>query len=187
MGRRWVPPVLDGLAWRVVGSTVGMTDAVSDPSMSDAGTGLLAEQVGAVLRDRGCTIAVAESLTGGSLTASLAAAEDASTWLRGGIVAYASEVKHTLLHVRPGPVVSEGAAIDLAAGVVQLLGSDIGLAVTGVGGPDAQDGQPPGTVWTAVHLDGSTTTRLWLLDGEPPDVVLGSIASALRLTVEVLG
>jgi nicotinamide-nucleotide amidase len=164
-----------------------MTEAVTDASSTDDGSSVLAEQVGAVARDRGLTIAVAESLTGGSLTASLAAAEDASTWLRGGVVAYASEVKHDVLQVRPGPVVSEGAAVDLAVNVVQLLGSDIGIAITGVGGPDPQDGEPPGTVWAAVHLDGSTTTRLWHLQGEPPDVVRGAIASALRLTAEVLG
>jgi nicotinamide-nucleotide amidase len=86
------------------------------------------------------------------------------------VVAYASEVKHDLLGVRPGPVVSEEAARDMAAGAARVLGADIGLALTGVGGPDPQDDQPPGTVWLAVHRDGDTRAELHCFPGGPAEV-----------------
>jgi nicotinamide-nucleotide amidase len=122
------------------------------------------------LSARDLTVAVAESLTGGLVTEVLARGPDASRWLRGGVVAYASEVKHDLLGVRPGPVVSEEAARDMAAGAARVLGADIGLALTGVGGPDPQDDQPPGTVWLAVHRDGDTRAELHCFPGGPAEV-----------------
>jgi PncC family amidohydrolase len=63
------------------------------------------------------------------------------------VVAYASDVKRRLLSVGPGPVVSERAAREMALGVAELLGADLGLSLTGVAGPAAQDDQPPGTVF----------------------------------------
>jgi len=106
--------------------------------------------VAELLVDRGLTLAVAESLTGGLVAARLVNVVGASTWFRGGVVAYASDVKHTLLDVPAGPVVSEPAAAAMATGVRRALGADVGLAVTGVAGPDPQDGEPPGVVFLAV-------------------------------------
>jgi nicotinamide-nucleotide amidase len=70
--------------------------------------------------------------------------------------------------------------------VARLLGADVGLAVTGVGGPDPSDGQPPGTVWIAVHHAGTTDTRLWVFDGTPPEVVLAACTAVLQLANAVL-
>lgn len=128
------------------------------------------EELAGRLTDRGSTLAVAESLTGGLLTEVLARGPGASEWLRGGVVAYSTDVKHDLLGVRPGPVVSEAAALDMARGAARVLGGDIGLAVTGVGGPDPQDDQPPGTVWMAVHQDGATEARLHRYPGSPAEI-----------------
>ena len=87
----------------------------------------------------------------------------ASAWFRGGVVSYASEVKFDLLDVPKGPVVSEGAALAMAAGARRALGSDVGLAITGVAGPDTQDGQPVGTIFIGVETpSGSTVSRLQL-------------------------
>ena len=83
----------------------------------------------------GVTVGVAESLTGGLLTARLAEAPEASTWLRGGVVAYRAEVKYDVLGVDPGPVVTAWAARQMARGVARLLGADVGISVTGVGDP----------------------------------------------------
>jgi nicotinamide-nucleotide amidase len=80
----------------------------------------------------GVRVAVAESLTGGLLTARLAEAPEASTWLRGGVVAYHAEVKYHVLGVDPGPVVTAWAARQMARGVARLLGADVGISVTGV-------------------------------------------------------
>jgi nicotinamide-nucleotide amidase len=111
--------------------------------------------VSKVLLGRSATLAVAESVTGGLIASRLVSVAGASKWFRGGIVSYASDVKFDLLDVAEGPVVSEAAAIQMARGVVARLGSTIGLSVTGVAGPDTQDGQPVGTVFVGVS-DGET-------------------------------
>ncbi|MHB1139010.1 MAG: CinA family protein [Microthrixaceae bacterium] len=141
----------------------------------------LAAQLAEVLRRGELTVAVAESLTGGSLSATLAAAEESSNWYRGGVVAYSSEVKHDLLDVPPGPVVSEPSAAAMAEGVGRLLGADLSLSVTGVGGPDPQDDQPPGTVWMGLHdgRDGTTTTELHHFEGEPEEIVAATCRGAI--------
>ncbi len=111
--------------------------------------------VSKLLLARGAMLAVAESVTGGLMASRLVSVAGASKWFRGGIVSYASEVKFDLLGVPEGPVVSEAAAIQMAKGVAARLGSTIGLSVTGVAGPDTQDGQPVGTVFIGVS-DGDT-------------------------------
>jgi nicotinamide-nucleotide amidase len=146
------------------------TDDVVDESLDEWAESRVADLADRLGR-RNLTVAVAESLTGGLVTQVLARGPDASDWLRGGVVAYASEVKHDVLAVRPGPVVSEEAALDMATGVARLLGADVGLALTGVGGPGRQEGKEPGTVWMAVHLDGDTEAALHQFSGDPTEVI----------------
>ncbi len=115
------------------------------------------------LIDAGLTLAVAESVTGGYVAGRLCAVPGASAAFRGGIVAYASEVKFDLLGVPEGPVVSEDVAVAMAEGVRTRLGADIGIATTGVAGPDESEGLPVGTVCLAVAAaDGAiaSTVRL---------------------------
>lgn len=125
-------------------------------------------------------IAVAESLTGGLLANDLARAESASDWFLGGVVSYARQVKHEVLKVRPGPVVSPEAARDMAGGVALLLGATSAVAVTGVGGPDEQDGQPPGTVWIGSCHNGSTTATLHHFSGSPAEICAATCQAALE-------
>ena len=99
-----------------------------------------------LLRSRGLTLAVAESLTGGLVGARLTAVPGASDVFRGAVVSYASDVKFDLLGLPVGPVVSGGAAKAMAQGVRKRLGADVGIATTGVAGPAEQEGHPPGTV-----------------------------------------
>ena len=101
------------------------------------------------MRRRGLTLGLAESVTGGLVSARLTGIPGASDVLRGSIVSYASEVKHELLGVGDGPVVSEQAALEMAEGARRVLGSDVGLALTGVAGPAEQDGMPVGTLCIA--------------------------------------
>lgn len=136
---------------------------------------------------RGQTVGVAESLTGGMVTEVLARGPDASDWLRGGVVAYASEVKYDLLAVRPGPVVSRDAALDMANGAARVLGADIGLALTGVAGPGRQEGEPPGTVWLAVHVGGDTRAELHRFDGGPVEVCDAACRTIIEWTTTLLG
>jgi nicotinamide-nucleotide amidase len=122
--------------------------------------------VARLLIDAGLTLGLAESLTGGLVGARLTAVAGASDWFRGSIVAYDSAVKHSLLGVPDGPVVSERAAVAMAAGAAKLLSADVGLGVTGVAGPAEQDGQPVGTVWMGVALDGETDAVRVQLPGD---------------------
>ena len=127
-------------------------------------------------------IAVAESLTGGIVASRLAAASRSSRWFRGGVVAYASDVKHELLNVPPGPVVSAQAARAMAEAVRQLLKADVAVALTGAAGPDGQDGHPPGTVFlglsdeTGTHIEHHCFER-----NDPLEVCAEAVARALRL------
>jgi nicotinamide-nucleotide amidase len=99
-----------------------------------------------LLRRRGWSLALAESVTGGLVSARLTGVAGASDVLRGGIVSYASEVKFDLLDVPVGPVVNEATARAMADGARRRLGADVGLALTGVAGPAEQDGRPAGTL-----------------------------------------
>jgi nicotinamide-nucleotide amidase len=101
---------------------------------------------------RGWTLGLAESLTGGLIASRLVNVPGASTWFRGGLVSYASDVKFELLHVTPGPVVGASAAEEMARGAKVLLKVDVALAITGVAGPDEQDGHQPGTVFVGLAI-----------------------------------
>ena len=137
--------------------------------------------------DTDTTVAVAESLTSGQLSALLGQGVDAATWYRGAVVAYASEVKFDVLGVAPGPVVTDLCARQMAEGVRRLLGSDVGLGITGVGGPDSQEGKPPGTVHLAVTDEDGTRSHEVSFDGDPEAVVSSSTTMALLELARALG
>ena len=145
-----------------------------------------ADAVGAALKRDGRTLAVAESLTGGLLASTFAQASGASQWFRGGVVAYSSQVKYDLLDVPEGPVVSETAAVAMARGAGRLLEADVAVAVTGAGGPDPQDGQPPGTVWAAVWPAQLGEAVLLRLSGSPESICQQVCAATARLLRERL-
>ena len=115
------------------------------------------DAVARVLLERGLTIGLAESLTGGLAASRLVNVPGASAWFRGSVVSYATDVKQSVLGVPVGPVVSEEAARAMAEGAVKVLGSDVGLAITGVAGPDPQEGQSPGTVFVGLASPGRET------------------------------
>lgn len=140
----------------------------------------VAEQVGAAAQERHVTLAVAESLTGGMLSSRLSAASDASQWFAGGVVAYSRTVKYGLLGVPKGPVVSGPAALAMASGVARVLEAQLTVAVTGVGGPDPQDGEPPGTVWLAVHNGAGRWSDDYHFEGSPVAVCQQACDEALR-------
>ncbi len=105
-----------------------------------------------LLRGRGLTLGVAESLTGGMMGSRICDVPGASDVFRGSVVSYASDVKFQVLGVPEGPVVSAEAASAMAAGARRVLGADVGVAVTGVAGPDSQDGLDPGVVFVGFDL-----------------------------------
>lgn len=145
-----------------------------------------------LLRRGGLTVSCAESLTGGALTSALVDVPGASAVLRGGVVAYATELKHELLGVdvallaEHGPVHPDVAAA-MAAGVRERCGSDVGIATTGVAGPDGQDGHPPGEVFIAVVHAGGVEIRGLSLAGDRADVRGAAVENALDLALAVVG
>lgn len=107
-----------------------------------------------ILAMQGRSVATAESLTGGQLGSTITTIPGASKIYRGGVIAYASDLKTDLLGVSQSLLAEGGAvqaqvALDMATGVAQRLDAEFGLAVTGVAGPDSQDGHLPGTVFVA--------------------------------------
>lgn len=149
-----------------------------------------ADLVARLTRD-GRTLAVAESLTGGMLCARVVDVPGASVVLRGGVVAYATDLKAGLLGVDAGLLAARGpvdpdVALAMAAGVRQRLAADWGLATTGVAGPDPQDGRPPGTVFVAVSGPAGGRVRELALPGDRRRVREGTVAAALALLAEQL-
>jgi nicotinamide-nucleotide amidase len=143
----------------------------------------LATEILRLLTANGQTVATAESLTGGLVAAALTDVPGSSQAYRGGVVAYATELKAEVLGVDSdmlddhGPVYAPVAAA-MAEGVRTRLGATIGVATTGVAGPEPVGGFPPGTVHIAVSLADDTVVRTMALNGNRDEV--------RRLTVERL-
>ena len=119
----------------------------------------LLTRVHLLLRAAGNTIATAESLTGGRLAVALTDMPGASETYLGGVVAYATELKASVLDVderilEEHGVVSPECAKAMASGVRALTGATFGLATTGVAGPTEQEGKPPGTVFVGIAAPG---------------------------------
>jgi len=139
-----------------------------------------------LLDERGATVAVAESLTGGLLAAELTGVPGASRTFRGSVTAYATALKHQILGVDDGLLAARGAvdpdvARQMAAGVRDRLGADWGASTTGVAGPDPQDGQPVGTVYVAVAGPAGAVVAPLRLAGDRTAIRQASVAAVLQL------
>jgi nicotinamide-nucleotide amidase len=124
----------------------GLVFAVDDETMES--------EVLRLCEERGWTLGVAESLTGGFIGARLTNVPGASRTFRGSIASYATDVKRSVLGVTAEKVVSEEAVKQMAAGAQRVLGADVAISVSGVAGPDEQEGQPVGTVWYGIAIPG---------------------------------
>ena len=148
------------------------------------------------LRQRGWTLGVAESLTGGALCAELVSVPGASAVLLGGVVAYATPVKHTVLGVDAGTLAQHGpvhpdVARQMADGIRSAVGvdgrqADVGVSTTGIAGPDSPDGQPVGTVHIGVVTPNGSQTRELHLDGDRDEIRARSVSAALGFLLETL-
>ncbi len=134
-----------------------------------------------MLRDRGLSLGVAESLTGGLMGARFTSVPGASDVFRGGIVSYASDVKFSLLGVPEGPVVSADAARAMAEGARRVLGADVALATTGVAGPAEQEGQAVGTVFLGLAMDDASEAQRVQLPGDRQRIRQYAVISAVNL------
>jgi nicotinamide-nucleotide amidase len=160
------------------------------PAPAGGGDGLAARIVG-LLTQRHLTVATAESLTGGLVSAAITSVPGSSVVFRGGVVAYATELKTGLLGV-PGPLLATHGAVDpevaaaMAAGVRERLGASVGAATTGVAGPDPSEGKPPGTVHVAVSAGGGRVTRTLALTGDRDQIRRDTVERCLSLLWAVL-
>jgi nicotinamide-nucleotide amidase len=140
---------------------------------------------------RAWSVAAAESLTGGRLTATLVDVPGASAHVRGGVVAYATDLKASVLGVdaallaERGPVDAD-VAVAMAQGVRRALGADVGLATTGVAGPDPQGVTPVGTVHIAVVTPETAVTAELSLSGSRDEIRSATVGKVLELALSVL-
>ena len=134
-----------------------------------------------MLRDRGLSLGVAESLTGGLMGARFTSIPGASDVFRGSIVSYASDVKFSLLGVPEGPVVTAQAAQAMAEGARRALGADVALATTGVAGPAEQEGQPVGTVFIGLATGDTSRAEQVKLPGDRQRIRQYAVISAVNL------
>jgi nicotinamide-nucleotide amidase len=155
--------------------------------MADADLGQLLERFAAV----GATVATAESLTGGLVVAALVQFPGASRVVRGGVVAYATEVKHSVLGVPEelladrGPVDADVAAA-MAEAARDRFGATYGVATTGVAGPDPQGGVAVGRVHVAVATPNSVTVESLDLTGDR-DAIRSQAAAVALILLDRLG
>lgn len=137
------------------------------------------------------TVAVAESLTGGLIMAALTSVPGVSRVFRGGVVAYATDTKESMLGVDAELLETSGAvdpdvAEQMAAGVRERFDVSFGLSSTGVAGPDDQDGKSPGLVFVAVSAPFGVWHRELLLEGDRSAVRTRAGIAALELLSDVL-
>jgi len=139
-------------------------------------------QLSRLARARGLRVAVAESLTSGTLAGAVGEGEQASEWFAGGIVAYMIDTKERLLGLQPGTdPCSAACAEQLARGARELFDVDIAVSTTGVGGPDAEDGHPPGTVFLGWATRSAAGHRQLSIDGDPDRVLTATVEAAVRM------
>lgn len=151
-----------------------------------------AAEVVEALRSAGATVATAESLTGGLLCATLVAVPGASDVVRGGVVAYAADLKTEQLGV-DADLIAEHGTVDaevarrMADGARTRLGATYGLATTGVAGPDPSEGKPAGTVHVAIAGPDRVEAALLDLSGDRQEVRTSTVDALLTMLVARLG
>ncbi len=144
----------DEAAQRVLAGVESRARAVIGEAVFGADDDTMESVVLALMRARGLTLGLAESVTGGLIAARLTEVPGASDVLRGGVVPYDRSLKIGVLGAPDVAAVSKEMALAMAEGACRVLGADVGLATTGAAGPDAHEGAEPGTVWIGLHLDG---------------------------------
>ncbi len=143
-----------------------------------------------ILRSRGETVSIAESLTGGGLGEALTQIPGSSEVFLGGVISYTSTVKINELDVSQSTidkfsVVSEEVAIEMAKGALKKFGSTWAISTTGVAGPGDYQGIREGTVWIAVQGPINESIHL-TLDSGRDGVRQGAISSAIATFARIL-
>ncbi|MFC7790265.1 CinA family protein [Microbacterium sp. MAHUQ-60] len=155
-----------------------------------------AAQLVSALRERGWTLGVAESLTGGAVASEIVTVPGASAVLWGAVVAYATPVKHTLLGVDAALLAAHGpvhpdVAIQMADGVRRAVAvggrpADVGVSTTGIAGPVSPDGQPVGTVHIGVATPLGARSRVFVFEGSRDEIRTRARDAAILLALEAV-
>jgi len=150
------------------------------------------EHIGKLLRERGLTLALAESCTGGLVSDRITNIPGSSEYFRGGVVVYAYEAKVSILHVswdtlnRFGAV-SEQTVLEMARGARTVLDSDIAASISGIAGPGGGTGSKPvGTVWLALAAPQGEWTRSRHFSGDRKQIKAASADAALHFVLDYL-
>lgn len=149
------------------------------------------DQIVAQLKQQNLTVATAESLTAGMLSSAIADVSGASAVLHGGVVAYNNTIKHRLLGVSADTLAARGAvdaetAKQMARGARERLSTDLGIATTGVAGPDPSEGKAVGIVFIALATADGTLAKLLRFDGSREKIRRSTVAASLKLMAEWL-
>ena len=152
----------------------------------------ISSRLGGTLRARGWTCATAESCTGGGIALGITSIAGSSDYMLGGVVAYANETKRSLLQVRQATLDSVGAVSDecareMARGVREAIGTDVGIASTGIAGPGGATARKPvGLVYIAVSTPEALVVRELRLSGDRQHIMRVSAGMALELAVSTI-
>lgn len=143
------------------------------------------------LVERGLTVATAESLTAGLIAATLVTVPGASATVRGGLITYATDLKAALAGVDPDLLARAGAvdpevAEQMARGAARVCRADLGLACTGVAGPEPQDGKPVGLVFLALAHAGGTAVVEHRFTGGREEIRRATVQAAIALLADHL-
>lgn len=153
---------------------------------------LLEEQIGNLLRERGMTLALAESCTGGLVSDRVTDIPGSSEYFRGGVVVYAYEAKVSILHVSWDTLnkfgaVSEQTVLEMARGARTALGADIAASISGIAGPGGgTESKPVGTVWLALATPHGEWTRSRHFSGNRQQIKAASADAALQFVLDYL-
>ncbi|TAK15801.1 MAG: competence/damage-inducible protein A [Acidobacteria bacterium] len=180
------------IAAALAAAVESLTSAIGESVFSTDGRSI-ESVVGDALKARALTIGVAESCTGGLVAGRLTDVPGSSAYVRGGVMAYSNGVKSGTLGVPAELIaqhgaVSEPVALAMAEGVRRTLGADVGVAVTGIAGPDGGTPEKPvGTVWFAVAgPEGDTETYKRVVPGDRQVVRAWAVMVALDLVRRAL-
>lgn len=149
-------------------------------------------EIGEILVSKGWTMSTAESCTGGLVAATLTDVSGSSRWFSGAIVAYSNEIKMKLLGVKEQTLIDNGAVseqtvLEMADGVAEKIGTNVGISLSGIAGPTGgTPDKPVGTVWMGWHIGDETFAEKFQFDGDRAAVKKQSLQSVLKTLKEHL-
>ena len=150
----------------------------------------LAAEVGKMLKQKKFTIAAAESCTGGLFTSLLTDIAGSSAYVKGSVISYTNAVKHDIVGVKAETLekfgaVSEETAAEMSTGIRNLLSTDIGVGITGLAGPDGDEGKAPGLVYISISDNKVNITNEFHFKGDRLAVKKAAAMAALKLVLEI--